>query len=161
MTLRTGSSATRVAAFSASITLAAVLLTGCSAGEATPASTSTAAVKDSVATLQQFDKRRADYETSFNDCLSKHSGENPTDAQKEAAKTACTDEVGEAPQPTAEENAAIRVANQALIDCVRGKGYKIPDLGPDGQFSQDMPKETTDNPSFRSDAEACVTAIDQ
>lgn len=168
--MRTSVLIPKIAATAGALVLGTLLLSGCSADspdsadqttssdEGAPAtgSTPTGAFKDQLAAMDSFENQKADYEKKLDACLAAH-GATATSSQsdRDAANSACIDEVGEEPQPSAEQAAATRIVNQVVLDCVRGKGHKLPDLDPSGKFSQDMDDYIAKDATIDKDGKAC------
>lgn len=166
----------KIALIVGSITVGVCLLSGCSAASTEGETAEVMTVADAAATVSSYEQRQMEYQDKFTACLGKRGvnsagdgalppdpGETaiPADADP-AAVSACTDEVGQEPAPTAEETSAQRMWNNALTSCLTEKGHKMPDLEADGGWDKPVMTDLLKTDStLESDTEACFTEISE
>lgn len=168
MTSDTTTLAKKIALLSSSFALGAFLLSGCSAASTDGATAeATMAPKDAFQIAGKFSDEDSLYRQKLEACLEDHGVKSDRGATssrdstassdvKDSAQSACDDEVGEAPKPTAEQTAARRSFNLALSSCLTDKGHKVPDLKADGQWDDDeMNRLTKSDSTLNPDAMAC------
>lgn len=166
----------KIALIVGSITVGACFLSGCSATSTDGEDADVPTVADAAATVSSYEQQQMEYQEKFSACLGKRgvtsAGDGalppdpgdalvPADAD-DPAVSACTDEVGQEPAPTAEETAALRTWNGALTSCLTNKGHKMPDLQADGGWNKPAMTELLKTDStLDSDTEACFTEISE
>lgn len=156
----------KIALMSASFALGALLLSGCSAASTDGAAPeATMSVKDALASIATFKQQSDEYEKKISDCLSTKGVKNVNQATSDeltAARSACTNELGDGPALTAEQTAAEGVLNRELRSCLVNKGHKVPDLTADGNWDNDaMSALSKTDTSLKSDAGSCTEEISQ
>ncbi|PPH24650.1 hypothetical protein [Rathayibacter toxicus] len=174
MTLRITALPLRIVALSSTFLVGSFVLSGCSSDPNTPTAdvaeassvSSSSPLHDQYVIMNAFESQKMEYQQKFDTCLGgKMNGDSPdqkiSDSQREAAKAACAAEVGEEPQPTPEQVSARRTVFQGLIDCVKGKGHKMPDLDPSGNLPSDeiMNEYSKNDPTLEKDAKACIADL--
>lgn len=156
----------KIALLSSSVALATLLLSGCSAGATDgPTAEPTMSLEDSRAVASTYSQQKDEYRTKLSDCLGKKGVKNPDEVSgdtKDAAHSACVDEIGDPPAPTAEQAAALATMSRALRSCLQDKGHKVPDLKADGQWDDsEMDKLSKSDATLNSDAMACFKTLSE
>ncbi|PPI73783.1 hypothetical protein C5E01_02020 [Rathayibacter iranicus] len=173
MTTRKVALMRRIAIVSGPLALGAFLLSGCSDAPSEEVTSETTTLAEAASTADQYEQKRLDYQDKISACLSKRgvsslngatlpdgSDEQETTPANREAESACTDEVGEEPAPTAEETAALRTWNNSLFSCLSDKGHTMPALQANGEWNETAMTELlkTDD-TLDSDTDACMTDL--
>lgn len=120
---------------------------------------------DARAAASTYIQQKDEYKTKLSDCLSKKGVTESDDASadtNDAAHSACVDEIGDPPAPTAEQAAALATMSRALTSCLKDKGHKVPDLKADGQWDDDeMKRLSKTDTTLNSDAMACFKSLSE
>lgn len=168
MIMRTSAVIPKIAAVAGALVLGTLLLSGCSASADSadqPAPSDAGehyigALKDQLTAIDAFEGQKMVYQQKLGSCLAKHGVKDASDADvsdsdRDAATSACTGEIGEAPQPSAEQATATRTVNQAILDCIAGKGHAMPDLDASGEVPKNVEDQLEKDPALEKDAKAC------
>ncbi|AZZ56668.1 hypothetical protein [Rathayibacter iranicus] len=155
----------KIALLSSSVALGALLLSGCSAASTDGATTEPMSVKDAIATMGTIEQAQIEYDGKFSSCLENRGAESADKGsmsadKRDAAQSACAEEVGDLPQPSEQQTVAMRTWAKALHSCLAEKGHKLPDLKADGQWDNGAMKtlQKTDT-ALNSDSEKCFTEL--
>lgn len=156
----------KIALLSSSVALATLLLSGCSAGATDgPTAEPTLSLEDSRAVASTYSQQNDEYTTKLSDCVGKKGVKKPDEMSgdnKDAAYSACADEIGDPPVPTAEQAAALATMSRALSSCLKDKGHKVPDLKADGQWDEnEMNRLSKSDTTLNSDGMACFKTLSE
>ncbi|AZZ56670.1 hypothetical protein [Rathayibacter iranicus] len=156
----------KIVLLSSSVALGTLLLSGCSAGATDgPTAEPTMSIEDSRSVALTYTRQKDEYKTKLSDCLGKKGvteSDNASADASDAAHSACVDEIGDPPVPTAEQAAGLATMSRALTSCLKDKGHKVPDLKADGQWDDgEMDRLSKSDTTLNSDAMACFKTLSE